>query len=170
MIFEKWYSWPFGILAVVLYGISCYHYKIYGEMSLQVIYVVLAIFGFYKWKIKSSDSLSVSQLRLSALLAYLSFAVVLCGITFFILKKLQGELPVLDAITNGFAIVATYLAAKKKIENWFIWIPVNALTVYMMIDRGMSFYAVLYLAYGLFAILGYIQWKKSMNISRTLHE
>lgn len=139
-------------------------------MSLQVVYVVLAIFGFYKWKMKRADPLKVSKLSFPSLMGYLCLALVICGITFLILKKLQGELPVLDALTNGFAIVATYLAAKKKIENWFIWIPVNALTVYMMLDRAMPFYAVLYLCYGLFAILGYMQWKKSMNTPQTLHE
>ena len=162
MIFEKWYSWLFGIIAVSLYGFSCYHYKIYGEMFLQAIYVIISMYGLYSWKHFLKKELRISKLEPREWIFYLIVALILCAITFFILQALQGELPILDALTNGFAIVATYLAARKKIDNWLIWIPVNIVTIYMMLNREMPFYAILYLCYGLFAIVGFIQWKKNL--------
>lgn len=163
MIAEKWYSWLFGIVAVMLYGVSCYHYKIYGELFLQAIYVLISIYGFITWKKYSKKQLHVSRLKYWEWFTYIIAALFICTLTFFILKSLQGELLVLDALTNGFAIVATYLAAKKKIDNWLIWIPVNVLTIFMMLTKGMPFYAVLYLCYGLFAILGFMQWNKTLK-------
>lgn len=165
MIKEKWYSWPFGILAVTLYGISCYHSKLFGESSLQVIYVMISFYGWFFWKKNNYDDVKVSKLKLNGYIFYLLFALSLTGLTYFILSKLDSELPILDSITNGFAITATLMAARKKIDNWIFWVPINILTVYMMWDREMPFYAILYMCYGLFAIVGYFQWKKNLAIN-----
>ena len=165
MIREKWYSWPFGILAVTLYGISCYHIELFGEMSLQFIYVVISLYGWVTWKKNNTSSLKVSKLKPLALVFYLGIGVILSYLSFLLLTSLGGELPILDAITNGFAITATFLAARKRIDNWILWVPINILTVYMMLDRGMPFYGVLYTCYGIFAIVGYIQWKKNLVLT-----
>jgi nicotinamide mononucleotide transporter len=160
MIFERWFSWLFGIIAVAMYGISCYNYNIYGEMFLQFIYIIISVYGFYNWRKGETKSLLITKLIAYEWFMFLFLALIISGLSFFVLIQLQGALPILDAFTNGFAIIATYLAAKKKLGNWIIWIPVNILTVYMMLAKDMPFYAILYACYGIFAILGYLQWQK----------
>lgn len=132
-------------------------------MMLQVIYVIIALFGFNNWRKDTKKELKVSKLSKKEWFFYFPSALILCIFTFLILKLLQGELPILDALTNGFAILATYLAAKKKLDNWLIWIPVNMLTIYMVYSRGMPFYSVLYFCYLLFAVIGFFQWNKSLK-------
>jgi nicotinamide mononucleotide transporter len=163
MIAEKWYSWLFGIVAVTLYGISCYQYKIYGEMFLQIIYIIISLYGIYSWRKNTAKILLISKLSVNEWFKFIFLGLIIAGFSFIILIMLQGAMPILDALTNGFALVATYLAAKKKLGNWIVWVPVNALTIYMMFSKDMHFYAVLYLLYGLFAILGFYQWQKTFE-------
>lgn len=163
MINEKWYSWPFGIIAVSLYGYSCYQYQIYGEFSLQFIYFILAIYGWWKWTRNKNETIFIEQIKQSDYLKVLFTGLLISLVFYFILKALDSTIPALDAISNGFSIIATYLAAKKKIENWIIWIPVNILISYMMYVKSMPFYLILYICYAAFAILGYFQWKKSLK-------
>ena len=161
MIKEKWFSWPFGIIAVCLYGYSCWQFKLYGELSLQFIYVFLSFYGWWQWTNNKNKALHVEKLNPSSFIIVFISGTLLSLLFYLALKKLDSSIPALDAISNGFSIVATYLAAKKKIENWLLWIPIDILIAYMMFVKGMPFYLVLYLIYSFFAILGYIEWHKT---------
>lgn len=163
MIKEKWYSWPFGLLAVCFYAYSCYQSQLFGEFFLQLIYAILAIYGFMKWKTNSHKHFTISKLSSFEYTLFILGGVGVSCLSYIVLSRINSSLPVLDSITNGFAIVATFLAARKKIDNWLFWIPINAITVWMMMQKGMPFYGLLYCLYLGFAILGYYQWYKKMN-------
>ncbi len=164
MVKEKRAAWPLGLLAVSLYAFSCFQSQLYGEFSLQIAYAILAIYGWYTWGKNTHNNLNVSKLSNFQYIISIFSGIAMSLFAFYLLQALDGSLPLLDAITNGFAITATVLAARKKIENWIFWIPINAITIYMMLVKGMPFYAILYFGYMLFAILGYFQWKKSLLI------
>ena len=165
MVKEKRAAWPLGLLAVSLYAFSCFQSQLYGEFSLQIAYAILAIYGWYTWGKNTHNNLNVSKLSNFQYIISMFSGIAMSLFAFYLLQALDGSLPLLDAITNGFAITATVLAARKKLENWIFWIPINAITIYMMLIKGMPFYTVLYLGYLLFAILGYFQWRKSLFIN-----
>lgn len=166
MVQEKRSAWVYGIAAVLLYALSCYHYKIYGEMVLQFIYVIISIYGFFQWKKGKINALPISGLSFKELIMSILAGIILSILFYFPLRYFHGTLPELDATSNGFAIVATYLSARKKLENWLLWIPINILVVYIMFLKGMPFYLFLYICYALFAVYGYYKWKKSLSISQ----
>lgn len=166
MIQENLYSWVYGIAAVLLYALSCFHYRIYGEMILQFIYVGISIYGFAQWKKAGTSSISISRISFKELIMNVLAGIILSILFYLPLKYFNSSLPELDSISNGFAIVATYLSARKKIENWLLWIPINILVVYIMYLKAMPFYLILYICYALFAIFGYYKWKKSLSISQ----
>jgi len=163
-ILEKWITWPLGIIAVALYGYSCWQSSLYGELSLQFIYLFLSFYGWWNWTKNKSTPLLVEKLEYKYYLLVLIASLALSIFFYVILQKINSSIPALDAISNGFSIVATYLATKKKIENWLLWIPIDILIAYMMFVKGMPFYMILYIFYSFFAILGYIQWKKNLKI------
>lgn len=132
-------------------------------MILQVFYVVLGIYGWYSWTDKKQDQLQISNLAFKYYLPILIAALFLSLGFYFPLKALNSSLPLLDALSNGFAITATFLASRKKIENWLLWVPVDLLISYMMYLKGMPFYLILYIFYTIFAIYGFYQWKKELS-------
>lgn len=160
MVYEKWYSWPLGIVAVIIYGYSCFQIKIFGEMLLQILYIIIAIYGWLSWNKNDSNipSISISKISSKEYFLYIGLSTLLCLLSYFILKKLNGDVILLDALSNGFAITATIMTVRKKLENWLLWIPVNLLTIYIMYLKEMPFYMLLYFVYAAFAALGYYQW------------
>ena len=72
----------------------------------------------------------------------------------------KAQRPLIDSFTTVFSFIATYLTAKKWIENWLYWIVIDAVTVYLYFSRGLNIYALLMLAYSVIAIFGYLEWKK----------
>lgn len=165
MIYEKWYSWPLGIIAVSLYAYSCYHFNLYGEFSLQFIYIILAIKGWIEWT-KPSRSLKVEYSSFQELVFYFLFSILSVILFYFILQFFNGDLIFWDALSNGLSITATLMATRKKIENWILWIPINLLIIFIMFSKGMNFYAFLYFAYGLFAVIGLKNWLKIYQIEK----
>jgi nicotinamide mononucleotide transporter len=54
------------------------------------------------------------------------------------------------------------MLARKKIENWLIWIVVDAVSVGIYIYKELYPTAVLFVFLTLLAVVGYRQWKKDM--------
>ena len=161
-IYEKWWCWPSGLVAISAYAVSTYTMGLWGEFSLQFFYFFLTVYGWYKWRNNEEDEIFITNSSQKLLYKILVIGLVSTVLFYFILLYLEGTNPFWDALTNGFAIVATYLVAQKKIENWLLWIPIDLILMALMYYRGYHFYSVLYLLYALFAIRGYFEWKKKL--------
>ena len=68
-------------------------------------------------------------------------------------------------ISNLFALFATFMLAKKVIENWLYWIIIDAVSIYIYIQKGFYLTAILFVIYTILAIVAYITWKKELNIN-----
>lgn len=160
-ILEKWWCWPAGIVSVILYGISMYFSDIYGESSLQIIYVFISLYGWLNWRVKKENIAISKSSNKELFLTLVSSALLSVGF-YYSLVFLKGDLPFWDALTNGFAIGATWLVARKKIENWAIWIAVDLILTIILWHKQMYFYSVLYFVYTFMAIIGWQEWKKKL--------
>ena len=72
----------------------------------------------------------------------------------------EAEKPLIDSFTTIFSFIATYLMAKKWIENWLYWIVIDGVSVYLYYTRGLEIYALLMFAYTIIVVYGYFEWKK----------
>jgi nicotinamide mononucleotide transporter len=160
-IAEKWWCWPAGIIGVILYSFSMYHSAMYGESMLQVAYVFVAAYGWINWR-ASSNQILISNTRYSELVYVLLVSAILSFGFYYLLLCLNGALPFWDAITNGFAIGATYLVARKKIENWIFWVFIDIALSIILFYKGFYFYGVLYIIYTFMAIIGWVKWRQKL--------
>lgn len=172
-ILEKNWCWYFGIIATITYGISTYFYQLYGEFALQFFYLAMSFYGLNQWnKTDKEDVLSIENDNLiiswsstSFLIKNIVFASLLSSIIYIVLVYFNGTFQFWDAITTGFGIMATYLTAKKKIENWIFWILIDIILSIVLYLKGMPFYSVLYILYTAFAVLGFYKWNKEIKTS-----
>lgn len=161
------WAWPAGLTSVFLYAFVFYHNRLYSDVVLHIIYVCLNIFGWYKWATKSvvqSESLKVSTLTVKEILLWS----ILILIGFFIWgtllsKNTNADFAYPDAFILMASLVAQYLLAVKKLENWIIWIIVDIVAVTIYFLKGLYVTSVLYLIYLILCIHGYFEWRKSIN-------
>jgi len=71
--------------------------------------------------------------------------------------------PFLDTFTTGIFFAGMWLMANKKIENWIFWIAGNLVSIPLYFVKGYGFTGIQYTIFLVLAILGYIEWKKSLN-------
>jgi nicotinamide mononucleotide transporter len=137
-IAEKWWCWPAGMAGVTFYGISMYYSQMYGESMLQSGYFLLSLYGWINWKSKK-DEIMVSHTSAGEMLTVLAAGGVMFAGFYHLLVYLNGALPFWDALTNGFALSATYLTARKKIENWLLWIVIDIILCTVLFVKDFIF-------------------------------
>lgn len=158
------WSWPTAIVNVALYTVVFYQGRLYGQMGLQPIYLALSVYGWYQWLHggEQHTELRVSRAgpRLLGVLAVLSLVLWLALAA--VLRQTDAALPWLDALLTTTSLVAQWMMTRKILENWLIWIAVDVVYVPMFVSQGLYATAVLYAAFLVLAVMGYVEWRRSL--------
>lgn len=160
------WCWPVGILNVTLFIVVFLHARLYGAMALQVVYLALSIYGWYAWLHGASGDgrLRVSNTPRRWLGGLLILATV-AGVALAILLRSRTDeaLPFWDAGTTTFSLAAQWMTTRKWLENWIVWIVVDVVYVGMYASQGLYPTAGLYAVFVVMAVLGYLEWRRSMR-------
>jgi len=53
------------------------------------------------------------------------------------------------------------MVTQKILSNWFYWLVINGVGIFLNIDKELYLTALLLLSYQVISILGFINWRKS---------
>lgn len=165
---NHWY-WLTSIAMVSLYIWVFFSAGFYADMSFQFYYLIISIYGWYFWvsgktKIENNNVIKTSKLNAKQWLFSILLSLVFFGFIFFILKKFtDSAVPVGDAFTTALSFVATWLLARKILENWLFWIVIDAASTGLYIYKGLYPTAILFTVLTILAFVGYIKWKRALK-------
>lgn len=157
-------AWPLAIVASLLYFLLFWNGKLYGEASLQLLFAVLALWGWWQWLRGTSDdgrALRVRRLSprglLAATLATL-FAWPLLGL--FLAHQTDSQVPYLDAFPTVASLTGQWLLARKYQENWAVWVIVNMVSVALFASKGYWLTVLLYALFIPLSLAGWRAWQR----------
>ena len=158
-------GWVLAFISTLIYTYLCFISQLYIEASLQVFYVVMAVYGWLKWKHQTKQRITIQTWTLNRHLKFLIFG----GVSVILLGYSIGALtnqasPYLDAFTTVFSLIATFMVARKVLENWWYWIVIDAGLIVLYASRG---YVLTGVQYGLFTFLafyGWMKWRKEFKL------
>lgn len=168
------WSWPIGIVNVVLAFILYYQVQLYPDMFLQVFFLVTNIIGWWRWanprpgEEDSKKELKVSYMERKQLL--LTIAIGIAGtliigkfaselhLLFPVIFTLPSAYPYTDSFIMVMSIVTTFYMIHKKIECWVIWIVVDVVATCLYYIKGVKFYSLEYFIFTLIASFGLWHW------------
>lgn len=170
---NRW-CWPAALLSTVLYSVIFYEFYLWSDSALQVYYFVMALYGWYCWRIKpvGDDSLAEKQSHVTQTLtihaltfAYHIKAIIILGFISLIIGYLMAsftptDFPYLDAATTVYAVFATYLVTQKVLENWLYWIVIDLVSIYLYVEKSLLPTAFLFTLFVILAVFGYVKWLK----------
>ena len=158
------WSWPTAIVNVALYTVVFYQGRLYGQMGLQPIYLALSVYGWYQWLHggERHTELRVSRASPRLLGALAALNLVLWLVLAAVLRQTDAALPWLDALLTTTSLVAQWMMTRKILQNWLIWIAVDVVYVPMFVSQGLYATAVLYAAFLVLAVMGYVEWRRSL--------
>ena len=99
--------------------------------------------------------------------SHLIAALVVTALSFATAQLLAAETkaawPLLDSLTTGFSLLATWLAARAKLENWLYWIVIDGVLVFLFYVQDLPFLAFLNVLFIGIAAGGFIAWRRRLH-------
>lgn len=159
-----WY-YPTGLVALTMYTWLFYGAKLYAESLLQIVCFVLMVYGWYEWLHGGANRqpLPVTRTPRWAWLAGIVSGIVGSAIVIAAqLRYTDNPSPYVDSSLLVWSLVAQWMTARKWIENWILWVIINTISIPLYVTRGLTITAVLYAGLWLLAIVGYVQWRRTL--------
>src|ERR1035437_5666324 len=130
-VFEIHWGWPLSIIASALYAWLFYVSKLYGEAGVDVFFAVASVWGWWQWlhghRASSDAPLQIARLDRRALGGYSLGYLLLWLLCAFLLRAVtDSTVPWADGFVTAGSLIGTILLARKYIENWPLWLLVNA--------------------------------------------
>lgn len=159
------WCWIFGAIGATFTLVLCLKASLFSESILQIFYILAAIYGWWLWRGEGGQNSNSLSFRIQRMSLYLHTKVILVGIITavflgFFWNQFGAALPYVDAFTTAFSFIATWLIAKRYLENWLYWVIIDAVSIGIYFDRDMKLLSILFLIYTFLAIYGYFSWKR----------
>lgn len=171
---ESVWSWPTGLINVALYIALFWSGGLYAETGLQIIFVVLQIYGWWLWVRGGEQQRGVIITRTSprlwlTLLVIGVAAAVPIGLALG--RWTDSTVPWWDTVPTVLSLIAQWMISQKKLENWLVWILVDVISIPLFAFKGFYLTAGLYGVFLVLCVVGWIAWRKTYrtaNQSATL--
>lgn len=157
------WTYPLGIISVFVYIEIFYEVKLYADMGLQVFFIILQAYGWYEWLYGGEHRTALHVSRIHARTAAITALIVCAGtvlLGYTLHQFTDASLPYVDSFLAVLSMAGQWMLAKKYLENWNVWIAVNAGSIAMYGFKELYFTTALYGVYLILAIMGYREWKK----------
>lgn len=154
------WCWPFALTSVVTSIIEFYHVRLYGDMALQVFYFFAGIYGWLYWNKKKGETFEVKHLDAHLIPLLMIITVLQAILYYYLLVYFKGDRPLLDAILTACSLTTTFMMTKKWVENWMIWVVIDASYIVLYGLKDMWLFAILNLIFTIIAFYGWLKWRR----------
>ncbi|MBW7847676.1 MAG: nicotinamide mononucleotide transporter [Bacteroidales bacterium] len=169
-LLSVWYSarinilvYPTGIVNVTIFVYICLRAGLYADMAINVVYFVMSVYGWYNW-LRPRENKTVLPVRFAGKRINL-FSLGVTLLLFFAIRTVlihytDSTVPSIDAFTTALFIIAMWLMATKRVENWIYWIAGDVVSVPLYFYKGLVLSSFQYLVFLVLAVAGLIAWRK----------
>ena len=162
---QNLWSWVAAFFSTLIYSILFFDASLLMDSALNIFYLVMAVYGWYSWKygnIKAqNEQLQITTYGITNNFKIIGILILISILLGYIMANYtSADFAYLDTFTTVFAVFATYMLAKKVLENWIYWVVIDTVSIYIYIQKGFYLTAVLFAIYTVLACVAYIQWKK----------
>jgi nicotinamide mononucleotide transporter len=138
--------------------------KLYMESALNSFYFAMAIYGWYVWMSGRSNGHErpVVAWPFRAHVVAIALVVGASAASGYLLStRTDAAFPYVDSLTTWAAIWATFLVARKVLENWWYWLVIDTASVFIYWSRGLELTSLLFVFYVVMIPFGIVSWTRS---------
>lgn len=158
--------WAANIVMPAIYIFIYAESGFYADMGINIYYLVASLYGWAVWlrRGENGKELPITRTPRQKIIPLTLLGVAsMAAILFILLRYTDSTVPYGDSFTTAASIVALYMLARKYVEQWLVWIVIDAVCCWLYVSKGLYPTAALYGLYTLLAIFGYRKWLKLMN-------
>jgi nicotinamide mononucleotide transporter len=156
-------AWPLAIVSSLLYFALFWNSKLYGDASLQILFAVVALWGWWQWlRGTEADGRALHVRELDSqgrwlLVVALALAWPATGL--FLKTYTDTDVPWWDAFPTAASVIGQWLLGRKYVENWPAWIVVNVVSVGLFAYKGLWLTTLLYTLFIAMSFAGWRAWR-----------
>lgn len=158
------WAWPLAMASSLLYFALFWRHRLYGDASLQILFVVVAGWGWWQWvRGTGDDGAALRVHRLGSRGRWIVLAALAVGwpATGLFLKRFTDtDVPWWDAFPTAASVIGQWLLGRKYIENWAMWIVVNVVSVGLFAYKGLWLTVGLYSVFIVMSFFGWQAWRR----------
>ena len=120
----------------------------------------MAVYGWWQWQHGGGQKrrLAISRWpRRYHLYAFAGIALATL-VSGALLQATDQRLAYADSFTTWAGVVATFMVARKILENWLYWLVIDAVSIFLYLDRALYFTAALFACYLVIICFGWRRW------------
>lgn len=162
--------WATGIIMPAVYTLVYWKAGLYADFGLQIYYIIAASYGFAVWKLgKKGRTGETEQVHIThfprrlALPLMAVFLVLWAALYWLLVTFTNSNVPVADSFGNALSIIGLWALSRKYLEQWWIWLAVDAEFAVLYTYKGIHFTAALYALYTVMCIIGWRKWRSMMR-------
>ena len=163
---ENIWCWFCAGVSTAIYIFVYFGANLYMESFLNVFYFGMAIYGWHVWSSgkEPGDTMPVTTWAVRTHVMALCSITVLVLLTGFLLSNYtDAAFPYIDSATTFSAIWATFLVARKVLENWWYWLVIDVVSIFIYWSRDLELTSLLFALYVVMIPFGFVSWSKSMR-------
>jgi nicotinamide mononucleotide transporter len=174
------WSWPIGIINVVLLFFLFYQVQLYPDMFLQIFFFITNLLGWWRWthpkpgeenlqqelKVTVLSSSVRAMIWIGIVAATAVFGAIASQLSHWLptLFTKPSAFPYLDSFVTVVSIVAQYLMLQKKWECWALWILADIVATFLYFSKEIKFLGLEYLAFCFIAAYGLWNWRREVEL------
>ena len=161
---QNLWCWIAAFFSTLIYSVLFFDASLLMDSALNIFYLVMAVYGWYSWKygnIKVQNvELNISTYGMAKNIKIIIVLILISLVLGYIMANYtSADFAYLDTFTTVFAVFSTYMLTKKVLENWLYWVVIDAVSIYIYIQKGFYLTAVLFAVYTVLAVVAYVKWK-----------
>ena len=170
---ENIWVYPTGLVATVISVYLLYIAGYIGDMIINAYFSVMSIYGWYMWGKGRTveDNLPITRTSFNEKIIGAVLFVVTIFVVFGIYKYFDYEIKYdnyVDMISSGIFFAGMWYMARKKIENWTLWIIGDIIVVPLYAYRGLGMLSLQYIIFTILAISAYLEWRKILDSKKQI--
>lgn len=156
--------WLCAGISTAIYVYLFFAARLYMESVLNIFYFAMAIYGFVIWRGgRDHNEIPVTTWSLAVHASAIAAIAGIAAVNGYLLDTMtDAAFPYIDSLTTWAAIWATFLVARKILENWWYWLLIDVASVFIYFSRGLELTAVLFIVYVVMIPFGLLAWRRSM--------
>jgi nicotinamide mononucleotide transporter len=159
--------WLFGGLSSAILAWLAAQARLPMQALLQVVYVLMAVYGFWHWSREGATGAGGLRIGYWPWGVHLGIGAAIAAGTAVLAPAVAewtaAAWPRLDTATMLASLLATWMVARVRLENWLYWIVIDAVALFLYAAQGLMFVAVLYFVYLVIAVYGWFEWRARLR-------
>jgi nicotinamide mononucleotide transporter len=151
--------WIAGGCSAALLAVLAARAALPMQAALNVFYVGMSVYGFVRWgRTEAERRIEVWPLKFHVA-AWSAIAIVSLGSAHLLRADTTAAWPFLDSLTTWASLFVTWLVARMKLENWILWIAVDAVLAFLFAAQHLYGFALLSVLYIGICVGGFRSWR-----------